>query len=77
MLPEWFPTAPQLREAHQFGFTAQEDWHGEEKLVPVWEPGLALQGVFPGSPDLSRPLAEREAVFLGQDQAQAWKESMN
>ena len=38
---------------------------------------LVIQGVSPGSPDLSRPLAEREAVFLGQDQAQAQKESMN
>lgn len=32
-----FPTAPRLRKALQCGFTAPEDWSGEEKLVPVRE----------------------------------------
>lgn len=76
VLAEWFPTAPRLREIFQFGFTVQEDWSGEERLVPVREPGSALQGVSPGSPDLSRPLSEREAVLLRQNQAQPRKESM-
>lgn len=65
-----------IGEVLQFGFAAQQDWWGEERLLPVAEPGLALHAVSPESPGLSRPLAEKEAVLLGQNQAQAQKESM-
>lgn len=55
MLAEWFPTAPDCEKLSSVASLLRKIGVGRRSSSQC------------GSPDLSRPLAEREAVFLGQN----------